>query len=267
MEKTIKQRIVEISNELRLEKDGRNDFAKYDYFRPDDILKALIPLLIKYNLFIKFNLEIINDYYRGTLIISDFQLKQSTVFREADSETFIFDIDKANVKGANPSQNSGATLTYAKRYSLMNAFNIADNSDDFDSNEMTKKSLAVLTPEIIEEMKSAKDLKDLQMISAKHRNLWNNQDFIKIGKELKERFNTSPKKPDDIIPESPYIKFSEDLRGCAITDQLNDHWLEITNLMEYQELDKDQQEGLLKIYETKKAEFLTKDPTERKKKK
>jgi hypothetical protein len=131
---SVKKRIIKIANLLRVKKEGENKFANYTYFQPDAILANLNPLLEEYNLFIKFQLRIHpqkENFYVGELTIED-------VDNSDDKEVYYFDIEKAEVKGANPAQNSGATLTYSKRYSLMNAFNIADNDDDFDSNKMTE---------------------------------------------------------------------------------------------------------------------------------
>lgn len=130
----LKEKIVAIQNELRIGKDGKNSFANYSYFQPDSILNMLNPLFLKHKVFSKFNLHLKDAYYEGELILSDAETQES--------ETYIFDILKATVKGANEAQNSGATLTYAKRYSLMNAFNIAENNADFDSDAMAKKQEA-----------------------------------------------------------------------------------------------------------------------------
>jgi hypothetical protein len=130
---SVKKRIVKIANLLRLEKDGKNTFSNYDYFTPNLVLANLNPLLEEHNLITIFNLKIHefkDDYYTAYLTIADTDTDEKVEYQ--------FDIEKAEVKGANKAQNSGATLTYAKRYSLMNAFNIADNDDDFDSNKMTE---------------------------------------------------------------------------------------------------------------------------------
>lgn len=129
---SVRERIVRIQNEFRINKDGKNTFANYDYYKPDTILQKLNPLLEKYRLHTRFDLTNEGEYFRGVLVISDWDTDKGDV-------TYIFDILKASVKGANEAQNSGATLTYCKRYSLMNAFNIADNDVDFDSNNMTSK--------------------------------------------------------------------------------------------------------------------------------
>jgi hypothetical protein len=130
---SVKKRIVKISNEIRIDKEGKNTFSNYDYFKPDDILKKLNPLLEENNIIAIFNLkthETKDGYYAALLTIEDMDSEERVNYQ--------FDIEKAEVKGANKAQNSGATLTYAKRYSLMNAFNIADNDDDFDSKKKPK---------------------------------------------------------------------------------------------------------------------------------
>lgn len=129
---TLKQKIIAISNELRVQKEGKNSFANYEYFKPDDINRLINPLLQKYDILILFNLEMQNDFYRATLTVEDAKEEQNRVYT--------MDIDKAVVKGANPAQNSGATMTYAKRYLMMNVFNIADNGADFDSDNMSQKT-------------------------------------------------------------------------------------------------------------------------------
>lgn len=125
---SIKQKIVKISNEVRLSKDGQNKFANYNYFKPDDILLALNPLLEKYNLFMSFNLPFNHEksMYEGTLYFEDLEDDKQNI-------TYKFDIPLTSVKGASEAQGAGATMTYAKRYSIMNAFSIADNNDDLDS--------------------------------------------------------------------------------------------------------------------------------------
>jgi len=132
---SVKKRIAIITNEIRVGKDGRNTFSNYDYLKPDSLLNTLNPLLEKYNLITHFNLEKImekDNTYKATLTVED---------TESDSKViYVFDIDKASVKGANEAQNCGATMTYGKRYSLTNAFNIADNDIDLDSDKMTDKT-------------------------------------------------------------------------------------------------------------------------------
>lgn len=138
----IYEKITEIQNELRVTKDGENTFAKYTYFQPDTILRILNPLLKKHGVFTLFNLNLKGEYYQAELKLID-------TLKPEDFVLYNFDILKATVKGANEAQNSGATLTYAKRYSLMNALNIAENSADFDSDaHAEREKKATLKSEI-----------------------------------------------------------------------------------------------------------------------
>lgn len=129
---TLQQKIVKISNEIRLKKDGKNDFNKYNYFTPDNIMMALNPLLDKYSVFTHFNLKwnLDIEMYTATLTITDGD----------KSETYVLDLEPSVISKVSGPQNAGSTMTYAKRYCLMNAFNIADDNADPDSNEMTKKT-------------------------------------------------------------------------------------------------------------------------------
>lgn len=129
MELTLMQRILKITNELKVKKNGKNTFSKYDYFKLEDITDALNPLLEKYNVLMHYNLvqndpvEGKDSSFRGTLTLYDTSDSQINV-------QYIADIEKAEVKGASGIQMSGATLTYGKRQAVMNAFNISEDDSD-----------------------------------------------------------------------------------------------------------------------------------------
>src|SRR5258708_1498249 len=121
---SVKERIVLISNEIRVSKDGKNEFTKSGYFQPDDILRALNPLLKTHQLITEFDMSFAKEIemYRGILRIKD--------FGSTDEVSYLFDIPMQELKGAGRAQSAGATQTYCKRYMLMNAFNLADNKAD-----------------------------------------------------------------------------------------------------------------------------------------
>jgi hypothetical protein len=130
-QKSLKARVLLISNEIRVKKDGTNDFSKYDYFTPDGILTILNPLLLKYSVFTQFVLIKNENTYTGKLYVSDTET--------GDSLNYELESPEITIKGANPVQALGGLQTYLKRYLLMNAFNIADNKDDYDSNAQQEK--------------------------------------------------------------------------------------------------------------------------------
>lgn len=131
----IYEKIVEISNELKVTMEGNNEFKGFKYFRPNDIAKAITPLEKKYKIILLFNLIFIKekDMYGGELIIANTdETEKSTI----PSEVILkFDIPLTSVAAASPAQNAGATLTYCKRYMIMSAFNIADNQADPDADK------------------------------------------------------------------------------------------------------------------------------------
>lgn len=169
MEKTksVQERILEISHKLKISKDGKNSYSGYDYFKPETIMAAIVPLLLEYKLFMKFDLTWDNEQgcYHGNLIIHDIFDKTEYLDSKEPKhniEYFHFDIKEANVKGANPAMYSGATLTYCKRYMIMNAFNIADDKLDMDSDKMKEEEIKASKKEIagvkVEEMKDHQSL-------------------------------------------------------------------------------------------------------------
>lgn len=123
---SVKKRIIEISNKIRIKKEGENNVNNFNYFKPDDIMIILNPLLKEYNLITIFQMEfnVEKDMYGGVLIIDDCDEDKSVIY--------YFDIPLTIMERMSQAQNAGATMTYCKRYMLMNAFNIADNNLDPD---------------------------------------------------------------------------------------------------------------------------------------
>jgi len=133
------QKVLKITNELKVKKNGKNTFSKYDYFKLEDIQDALNPLLEKYGVFMQYTLTQNTvtsgkeDSFHSVLSLIDALNQESKV-------EYIADIEKAEVKGASGIQMSGATLTYGKRQAIMNAFNLSEEDDDPNSDIHDKKN-------------------------------------------------------------------------------------------------------------------------------
>lgn len=151
--KSVKERIVIISNELRVSKDGRNDFIKAGYFKPDDIMQAINPLLEKYRLIVEFDMTFSKEIemYRGELTIEDFD-------DDKGARACHLDIPMQELKGVGMAQSAGATQTYCKRYMFMSAFNISDNKADLDNSK--NKPAEKINWEA--KLKATKSLKEVQ---------------------------------------------------------------------------------------------------------
>jgi hypothetical protein len=197
---TIKQKIVAISNELRVTKDGTNTFAKYDYFKPDDILKALNPLLKEHGLFMSFNLPFNKEkgMYEATLYFEDLADEKQNI-------TYKFDIPLTEVKGASAAQGAGATMTYAKRYSIMNTFSIADNDDDLDS----KKPIVDYSPTTVQKAFEKEQKGEIKC--EKCGGATKNRKGIKNGKEWEANFcqNKECGAPN-FVSKTPYNQYKEE---------------------------------------------------------
>lgn len=126
-------------------KDGKNDFKGFAYFKPDDIARAIVPLLKKHELILFFDMPFNKDkgMYEGKLSIMETSVSTAKVEMQ-------FDIPLTSVQGASEAQNAGATMTYCKRYMIMSAFNLADNEADPDKHmgAPVKKTTAQSKPAV-----------------------------------------------------------------------------------------------------------------------
>lgn len=175
--KSVKERIVIISNEIRVTKAGKNDFIKAEYFKPDDIMIALNPLLKKYRLFSYFKMVFVKEIemYSAELTIEDFD--------SLDMKVYYFHIPMQVLKGTGEAQSAGATITYAKRYSFMNVFNISDNKSDLD-NPKNKPAEKIDWEKMLRNTKNRKELEVIWLkIPNSERETWK-----ELKDDLKEKF-------------------------------------------------------------------------------
>lgn len=117
---------------LDVKKAGHNDYSNYDYYTPEQIGAIMGEIEKKFNLFMHFDL-VRDDFGKeiGILKVIDIESEGHATWKMAT--------DVAELKATNKAQQYGGTMTYCKRYLQMNAFDIADNSADFDSIEKAKK--------------------------------------------------------------------------------------------------------------------------------
>ena len=126
--KSIQSRINEISLKLSLKKDRavRYKEVRFEYITGESIIGQLKPLLVEYNLFLKFNVSKIensNDY-EGTLKLCDVNdVSQCEIYTMQSPSVLM---------NNNALQGAGALRTYMKRYLLLDAFNIVDSKNDIE---------------------------------------------------------------------------------------------------------------------------------------
>lgn len=194
----VMQKVLLVTNELKVKKNGKNTFSKFEYFKLEDILDELNPLLLKHGLFMTYSLTKKNYDNESQIYVSSLVLKNAE--NPEDKVEYTADIDKADMKGATNIQMSGATLTYGKRWAVMNAFNLAEN-DDPDNDEVNvpvktqpKNNTAdkfALTVTAFDTMKVSKD--KLLNFLKKPEEAVTAEDIAKlnaIGKEIKAKTKT-----------------------------------------------------------------------------
>lgn len=131
MEKEIAQKLIVFQANLNAPKGQTNTFGGFNYRSAEDILKALKPLIMENNAVITLSDEIVecagHSYIKATATITDCETGKSF-------STSAFARESYDKKGMDPSQMTGATSSYARKYAL-NALLAIDDNKDADTNE------------------------------------------------------------------------------------------------------------------------------------
>ena len=135
--KELNQKLAQIQTELKVKKASYNSFGKYYFRKAEDILEAVKPFLLKHNVSVTIDEDILATdpvpMLKSTAIISDGENQIQT--------TAIVGVD-LNQKGMQAAQQFGAASSYGKKYALGNLF-LIDDTQDADGNNTHGKSKAV----------------------------------------------------------------------------------------------------------------------------
>lgn len=111
-----------------IEKKGRNEYSKYDYFTPEQVSQLVFEASENQKILPLFSLKK-NEYGHFG------ELKVVNLENIEDVAIFSMSTDIPNIKATNITQQVGGAVTYTERYLLMTAFDIKDNNLDFDSKD------------------------------------------------------------------------------------------------------------------------------------
>lgn len=145
--------------ENKVKKEGLNKFSGYEYFTPSQISLIVHDACKKSGIIHLYRLVKISDGYVAYLNIIDIE-------KPEDVLSFEIPTSIPEIKATNEAQRLGGAVTYSERYLLMIAFDIVDNSMDFDTTENTEKSAK-------KEQKT--EYKPLPKISDNFWNVWNKE--------------------------------------------------------------------------------------------
>ena len=126
-----------IQTDLKAKKSSYNSFGKYYFRKAEDILEAVKPFLLRENVSVRVDEELIHDTpptIQSTATISDGE--------NSIKATAIVGVD-LNQKGMQTAQQFGAASSYGKKYALGNLFLIDDTADADSTNSGGKASQIV----------------------------------------------------------------------------------------------------------------------------
>lgn len=116
--------LCEIQSELKAPKGNYNQFGKFRYRKCEDILEAVKPLLLKRNIAITLDDDIL---LVGTWVF----LKSTVTIRRGGVSISVcgFARHTEERKGMDDAQVTGSSSSYARKYALAGMFAINDESD------------------------------------------------------------------------------------------------------------------------------------------
>lgn len=128
------EKLLAIQVELKAPKSQFNAFGKYSYRSCEDILEALKPLLAKHKavVYISDSLEHIGErfYVKATVTFADCEKPETTPITVT-----AYAREEESKKGADGSQVTGASSSYARKYALNGLFDIDDTKDSDTTND------------------------------------------------------------------------------------------------------------------------------------
>lgn len=126
--------LSKIQNEMNVKKGRYNKFGGYYYRSCEDILQAAKEVCAKYGCYVKVSDEIVfiegRFYVKATAKVIDIETGESEI-------STAFAREEESKKGMDSAQLTGATSSYARKYSLCGLFAI-DDSIDSDSLDGTQ---------------------------------------------------------------------------------------------------------------------------------
>jgi len=137
--KNLNQKLAVIQTELKAKKSSYNSFGKYYFRKAEDILEAVKPFLLREDVSVRVDEELIQypdtpPVIKSTAILSDGE--------NSIQATAIVGVD-LNQKGMQTAQQFGAASSYGKKYALGNLFLIDDTADADSTNSHGKAAQLV----------------------------------------------------------------------------------------------------------------------------
>lgn len=167
----------------KMQKEGKNDFAKYKYFTPDQVTKLVNDACFDQKLLTEFRIIEGERGYEACFSIVCVETGEMRDYR--------FPAVMPEIKGANASQQMGGAITYFERYCKMSVFGIVDNNLDFDSSIEKKTAVTKTTTTPKETISQAtienaiNEINGFTKLSQLH-DFWNNNKRLQQVSEIRK---------------------------------------------------------------------------------
>jgi hypothetical protein len=137
--KDLNKKLAVIQTELKAKKSSYNSFGKYYFRKAEDILEAVKPFLLRENVSVRVQEELVMGDHNPPIIQSTAILSDG---ENSIKATAIVGVDLEQ-KGMQTAQQFGAASSYGKKYALGNLFLIDDTADADSTNSHGKASQIV----------------------------------------------------------------------------------------------------------------------------
>ena len=133
---SLKEKLINIQQELKAPKGQYNSFGKYKYRSCEDILEAVKPLLERYAVCLTISDEV-------TEVGSRIYVRAAATLFDAESDEHFTNVawarEDESKKGMDGSQITGTASSYARKYCLNGLF-LIDDTKDADTDEYQKQN-------------------------------------------------------------------------------------------------------------------------------
>jgi len=137
MQLTLQQKLAKVQTEFKSKKSRFNSFGKYYFRSAEDILEAIKPFLLKYDITVTVNEKLIVD---GPIPV----LQTTAAIHDGKGMSLkakaVVGVD-LNQKGMQTPQQFGSASSYGKKYALGNLFLIDDTQDSDATNKHDNPSI------------------------------------------------------------------------------------------------------------------------------
>ena len=132
----LKEKLMKIQVELKSPKANKNDFGNFNYRSAEDVLEAFKPFEEKYKVCLKLTEDVIE--VGGRVYVKSIATLYDVESDESESSV-AYAREPQSKKGMDDAQLTGATSSYARKYSIGGLL-LLDNSKDPDTNEYQKQT-------------------------------------------------------------------------------------------------------------------------------